>query len=257
MLSGVRRELPKRRNAKPVISPRRTAPRPPQGMVATRVFKEYRQAWRETDRVSKHQLPSRLLIPFTHGVDMEALDSAMVLAKACHTTLVAVAIIRVKAKRPEPRLEHIMQAKDFLEAVYWRATRQGVQIERFEVVTEDVVQSLDVLTRQLSCNGVALFVRKGQGVLLNTDEMLGYLERIDCTGYLVHLQAQSIPWLDSLRKWFSRCLSWLPGRLFSPDGELAIPPSLELSGIVMPDESKQEEDYVEGVIEDQRIHSNG
>src|SRR5712691_12513135 len=143
---------------------------------------------------------------------MEALDSALLLAKACHTTLVAVAIIRVKAKRPEPRLEHIMQAKDFLEAVYWKATRHGVSIERFEVVTEDVVQSLDVLAGQLSCNGMALFVRKGQGVLLSTNEILACLERVDCTGYLVHLQAQSISLLDSLSMWFSRCLSWQPGR---------------------------------------------
>jgi hypothetical protein len=204
---------------------------------------------------------------------MEALDSAMLLGSACHTTLVAVALIRVKAKRNrrEPRLEDIMQAQDFLEAVRWKAARHGVQIERFEVVTEDVVQSLDVLARQLSCNGVALFARSGQGVLLSADEILGCLERVDCTGYLVHLQAASVPLLDSLRRWLSRYTSWLPGLMTTTrslryaawwsgldrdtargDSELAIPPSLELSGSVMPDESRQED-----VTEDQRIHSNG
>jgi hypothetical protein len=211
------------------------------------------------DQVSNDQLPTRLLLPFTHGVDMEALDAAIQLAKACHTTLVAAAVLRVKAKRnrPEPRLEDIMQAQDFLEAARWKAARSGVDIERFEAVTADVVGSLDVLTKQLSCNGVALFVRGGKGVLLSNDEILACLGQVDCTGYLVHLPAQTIPLFDALRRWLFRCPSWLSTRLFSADSGLPIPPSLEISESMRRVMSGQEEGYGEDTTEDQRIHSNG
>src|SRR5215469_3034634 len=175
----------------------------------------------------EHQLPTRLLLPFTHGVEMEALDSAMSLSKARHATLVALALIRVKAKRrrSEPRLEQVMQAKDFLEAVRWKAARHGVPIERFEVETPDVVQSLDVLTKQLSCSGMVLFVRQGRGVLLSTNEIACLVEQIDCTSYLVHLKANSHP----LHERLSLFLSWLLKRRVSPDGRPAIPQAPEQS----------------------------
>lgn len=182
----------------------------------------------------------------------------MCLAKVCHATLVVIALLHVKAKRgrPEPRLEYIMQAKDFLEAVRWKAARHGVPVECFEVITADVIQSLDVLIRQFSCNGVALFVRKGRGVLLSHDEIVGCLEHVACTAYLVHLQTQTNSLLNSVHRWLSWCSSWLTRRLFSPDGE-TIPPSLESSASMICDDSRPKEGCTEDVTEDQRIHSNG
>ncbi|GHO87691.1 hypothetical protein [Dictyobacter formicarum] len=213
--------------------------------------------------MNKNQFSTRLLLPFTHGVDTEALDVAIQLAKACHTTLVAVAVLRGKAKRNrlEPRLEDIMQAQDFLEAARWKAARYRVDIERFEIVTTDVttdmVGSLDVLTKQRSCNGVALFVRGGKGVLLSNDEILACLEQVDCTRYLVHLPAQTSPLFDALCRRLIRCSSWLSTRLFSADSGLAVPPSLELSEIVRQVVNGEEEGSEEDIIEDQRICNNG
>lgn len=140
----------------------------------------------------EHHLPSRLLLPFTHGIEMEALNAAISLAEVCHATLVAVALLRVKAKgrRQEPRLEDVMEANDFLEAVRWKAARAGVSTEGFQVETADVEQSLDVLPRQFFCGGIVLFVREGQGVLLRTDDMVGCPHQEHCTSYLVHLPAK-------------------------------------------------------------------
>ena len=203
----------------------------------------------------EHQHPTRLLLPFTHGVEMEALDSAMLLAKARQATLVALALIRVKAKRrrSEPRLEQVMQAKDFLEAVRWKAARHGVPIERFEVETPDVVQSLDVLTRQLACTAMMLFVRQGRGVLLSTNEIACLVEQIDCTSYLVHLKANSRP----LHTRLSLFLSWLLKRSVSPDGEPAIPQAPEQPLGPMHGESRHEEIRAEDLGAAQRMHSRG
>jgi hypothetical protein len=207
----------------------------------------------------EHRLPTRLLLPFTQGVEMEALDSAVLLAKACQATLVALALILVPAKRrrPEPRLEHVMQAKDFLEAVRWKAARHGVPIERCEVFTEDVVRSIDVLTKSLECRGMVLFVREGRGVLLSIDEIACVVEQVDCTGYIVHLEAQIRPLLYSLLKRFSWFSSRLPKRMFSPSGQPAIPQSPEQSQRPRHDESRREEVRTEDLLEDQRMHRNG
>src|SRR5207248_5017010 len=67
----------------------------------------------------------RCLLPFTHGVNMQAIDYAVSLAGSSGATLVAVSLVSVpQAPRPRgARLEHIQQSKDFLEAVKWKATR--------------------------------------------------------------------------------------------------------------------------------------
>jgi hypothetical protein len=152
--------------------------------------------------MQEHPPPTRLLLPFTHGIEMEALDAAISLAEACHATIVALALLRVKGKRSrqDPRLEHLMEANDFLEAVRWKAARSGVPTEGFQVLTADVGQSLDVLTRQLSCSRMVLFVREGQGVLLSTAAIVGCLHLGNCTCYLLHLEAKHRHQLESLFK---------------------------------------------------------
>ena len=93
----------------------------------------------------------RLLLPFTHGVDMCALDHAMRLAKGCNAILVPLALIYVPedGRTKGARLEHIQQTKDFLEAVKHKAARYDVPIERLEVFTSDVAQSIRVVAGEM------------------------------------------------------------------------------------------------------------
>src|SRR5258708_38238689 len=92
----------------------------------------------------------RWLLPFTDGVDMRAIEYAVRLAESAGATLVAVSLISA------PRLEHIQQSKDFLEAVQHKAERFQVPLERYEVFTADVIQSLTTLVHDRRCEGIVL-----------------------------------------------------------------------------------------------------
>jgi hypothetical protein len=81
----------------------------------------------------------------------------------------------------------VQQAKDFLEAVRHKAERYTVPLERFEVVTSDVVQSIAVLMRQLSCDGVVLAVRGQDGALLHVDEIEQLMASGLSTLYIIRL----------------------------------------------------------------------
>src|SRR5579872_7232610 len=95
---------------------------------------------------------TRLLLPFTHGVEMDTIEVAVLLAASHHATLVPLSLILApQTRRKGVRLEHIQQSKDFLEAVQQKARRHGVPLERFEVLTGDVFQSISVLAHQLTC----------------------------------------------------------------------------------------------------------
>ena len=100
-----------------------------------------------------------LLLPFTHGVDMCAIEQALLLAKGRQATLVPLALIHVPEERRAKgaRLEHVQQSKDFLEAVKHKAARYAVPIERFEVITSDVVQSINTIAGDRECEGILLF----------------------------------------------------------------------------------------------------
>jgi hypothetical protein len=135
---------------------------------------------------------TRLLLPFTHGVDMEALEVAVLLAKSHEATLIPLALVHVPDQRRSTgaRLEHIQQAKDFLEAAQHKAMRHNVSIERFEVFTSDAAQSTDVLVQQLECDGILLFARGSDSMLLSTDEARRLREKIACMCYIVRLPAK-------------------------------------------------------------------
>jgi hypothetical protein len=184
---------------------------------------------------------TRLLLPFTYGVNMDAIEHAVLLAKGCSATLVPVALIyipegppiqgRVVLSRsseqchPErsegpaneeakdhrargARLEHIQQSKDFLEATKYKAMRYGVPIERFEIFTSDVVQSIIVRAQQMACNGIILFIRGEEGLLLRADEIEHLIEMGAHRLYVIRLPSKPRP------KWFQMLLEhlWLPGR---------------------------------------------
>lgn len=93
---------------------------------------------------------SRWLLPFTHGVDMRSIDDAVRLAESAGATLVPVSLI--SSPPTGARLEHLQQSKDFLEAVQHKAERFQVPLERYEVFTADVQQSITTLVHDTRCN---------------------------------------------------------------------------------------------------------
>ncbi len=117
--------------------------------------------------------PRRWLLPFTYGVNMQAIDSAVRLAESGEVTLVAASLVSVpqEARSRGVRLEHIQQSKDFLEAVKWKAARFEVPTERYEVFTVDVMQSIATLTRDLHCDSIVLVTRREEDVLLQANEV--------------------------------------------------------------------------------------
>jgi hypothetical protein len=122
---------------------------------------------------------SRWLLPFTHGVDMGAIDLVVDLAERAGATLIAVSLIS-EPRMPRSggvRMEHIMQSKDFLEAVHWRADRYSVPVERYESFTADVMQSISLLVDDLHCDAIMLVTTGDREVFLQTHELKSLLER--------------------------------------------------------------------------------
>jgi hypothetical protein len=132
---------------------------------------------------------TRFLVPFVHGVDMCAIEQALQFAKSHEATLVPLVLIRVpEERRKGVRLEHIQQSRDFLETVKHKASRYAVPIERLEVFTSDVVQSINLVAGEMQCEGILLFVGRKDGILLQVNEMKRLLEMPSCKLYIIHLQ---------------------------------------------------------------------
>jgi hypothetical protein len=134
----------------------------------------------------------RWLLPFTHGVDMLAIDQVLRLAKGSEATLVAASLVAVpdKSRSRGARLEHIQQSKDFLEAVKWKAARLQVPVERNEIFTVDAMQSLAAITHELDCGRIILVSRGGQGLLLDAHEMKRLLLEPPVSLVVLRLTAQ-------------------------------------------------------------------
>jgi len=155
---------------------------------------------------------TRLLLPFTHGVDVCAIDSALRLAKGCEAILVPLALIYVPGdgKSKGARLEHIQQSKDFLEAVKHKAARYNVPLERLEVFTSDVAQSVRAIASEMECEGILLFVGGKHGVLLSASEIKHLMEHFTCKLYIQRLYSNDGRSLKRvIRERFSH---WLHGR---------------------------------------------
>ena len=134
----------------------------------------------------------RLLLPFVHGVDMCAIEQAILLAKSHEAVLVPLVLIYVPEENRAggARLEHIQQSKDFLEAVQFKAARYEVPIERFEVFTSDIVQSINLVATEMACEGILLFLGRNNGILLNYDQIKRLVEMPVCKLYIMHLQTE-------------------------------------------------------------------
>jgi hypothetical protein len=149
---------------------------------------------------------TRLLLPFTHGIDASTITCALALAQRTRFTLIALSLIQLPeaANARHPRLEHIQQSKDFLIYIQRRAAKQGVPIECIELYTHHAVRSIRSLAREMECAGVLLFVRRGNGVLLATDEVKQLLEEADLPLFFVRLRPrESASFLPGwLSRWF-------------------------------------------------------
>lgn len=156
-----------------------------------------------------------LLLPFTHGVDASAIEHALALALHLRSELVALSLIRLPeapGRARQPRPDAIQQSRDFLEFVQCKAARRGVPLKRVELYTHHPVRSIRTLAREMECDGVLLFVRRGAGVLLATTEVKQLLEDHSVPLYIARLQTpgSDLPGLGRLPGWLgSRMRRWL------------------------------------------------
>lgn len=152
---------------------------------------------------------TRLLLPFTHGVEMDTIEAAVLMAASHHATLVPLSLIlTLQARGKGARLEHIQQSKDFLEAVQHKAFRHHVPLERFEVFTGDRVQSMVELVDQLGCDGILLALRGRNGSLLDAGMIAQLMATRFCPLYLIYLPARESSWIARLRQ---RIFHWRAG----------------------------------------------
>jgi hypothetical protein len=151
----------------------------------------------------------RWLLPFTWGVDMQAIDYAIHLAENGGATLVAVSLVTApdKLQMRGTRLEYIQQSKDFLEAVKWKAARLQVPLECYEVFTPNVLASITTLVHDLQCDSMILVTRGKQDALLHAHELKRLLIEPPAPLMLLrlarpqerpHLQARLLLWLRQL-----------------------------------------------------------
>ena len=154
-------------------------------------------------------MSSRWLLPFTHGVDMRAIDYLVSLAENNGATLIPVSLISVPnhSRSGGARLEHIQQSKDFLEAVKYKSARHQVPVERYEVFTSDVIQSITRLVHDLHCDGIVMVAIEHREVLLRTHELKQLMVEPPASLVLIRLPALSQKaWAFQLG---DRFLAWL------------------------------------------------
>ncbi|HEX6483720.1 MAG TPA: hypothetical protein VF043_33150 [Ktedonobacteraceae bacterium] len=170
-------------------------------------------------------MATRLLLPFTHGVNMFAIEQAILLAKSLEATLIPLSVIHVshEGRSRGARLEHIQQSKDFLEAVKYKAVRYDLPVERFEVFTSDTVHSINIVAKEQLCEGILLFLRANKGVLLQEDEIKRLLKTAVCKLYVLHMPSNGNK--GSAQTFRERLVNWL----FRRSRSLQLEP-LELQG---------------------------
>jgi hypothetical protein len=154
----------------------------------------------------------RLLLPFVHGVDKFAIEQAILLAKSHEATLVPLALMHVPEERRKKgvRLEYVQQSMDFLETVKQKADWYAVPVEKQEVFTSDVVQSINLVASEMECEGILLFVSRKVGILLQANEIKRLMEVPACKLYITRLPTnERESFVRALRQRFSH---WLYGR---------------------------------------------
>lgn len=155
---------------------------------------------------------TRFLLPFVHGVDKFAIEQAILLAKSQQATLVPLVLIHVseECRKKGVRLEYLQQSKDFLETVKQKADWYCVQIERLEVFTSDIVESINLVAREMECEGILLFENHKGGILLQLREIKRLMEMPVRKLYVLRLPThERVNFAHELCRRFSH---WLNGR---------------------------------------------
>ena len=129
---------------------------------------------------------TRLLLPFTFGVEMDVLDALVRIVSHQCATLIPLSLISLPVtKRKGVRLELLQQSKDFLEAIHYKAARYQVPVEAVEVFTRDIEQSILTCADQLHCGGILLVTREARGSLLKREIIQHLLHIYPCTLFVV------------------------------------------------------------------------
>ncbi|GHO51665.1 hypothetical protein [Ktedonobacter robiniae] len=129
-----------------------------------------------------------LLLPFTHSIDREAIDQALVMAENLSACLVCVAFIPCSPdKHKGIRLERIQQAKDFLEYMYYRARQTGVTLQRMELYVPNLEESILRLSQEMDNAPILLFTRHERGILLDLSTIRNVIEDERSRYYLLLL----------------------------------------------------------------------
>src|SRR5947209_8111398 len=146
-----------------------------------------------------------LLLPFTHGIDGPAISYALCLAHHREATLVLLSLLcpQGRSGKQAVRWEDIQQAADLLVFTQQKAARMGIALQYVELHTQYPVQSIRAFAREMDCEAILLFVRRGEGVLLTTYEVKQLLEDLQDSLYVANLPVSN-PWFSLLR-WCSNC----------------------------------------------------
>lgn len=135
---------------------------------------------------------TRLLLPFTHGVQADALEYAVLMAQSRNAILVPLSIIRASCQHGTkgPRLEHIQQSQDFLATVAYKALKHGVEVEQHEAYVADPVECIRESIQTLKCDGVLLLIENGAGVLLQTSELKHVVASVSNQVHVIRIQSE-------------------------------------------------------------------
>ena len=151
----------------------------------------------------------RWLLPFTHEINMVALDSAVSLAESVGATLIGVSLISAShmARSKSGHLEAIQQSSDFLRTLQCKAARRHVPLECYEVSTVHVLQSIKTLVHERQCDGIILVAGAAQVCLLQDHEMRSLL--IEPPTKLVMIRLSSSPESIAVQPSVISLLAWL------------------------------------------------
>ena len=115
---------------------------------------------------------TRVLLPFTHGVNTKAIHNVLQLARTQNATVVALALIPLaeRQRAEDARLERILQAKDFLAILQTQSEIHHVPVEEYERYTYNVLESIASNAQQMHCQRIMLAYEGQEACFLQKNE---------------------------------------------------------------------------------------
>jgi hypothetical protein len=110
------------------------------------------------------------LFPFTHGVDVRAIEQVIQLAASSDVELDAVALHTVAPDAAEQgvRLEDTMQANDFFEVVRRKAAQRHVPVRCEQICMQHMAQDINRLAEERRCSSIVVVLSGQKSLLLET-----------------------------------------------------------------------------------------